>query len=289
MTRYGSDGKSHGENETSPALFVLSYFPFGDKTYEKFNAALDAFAALPQSKIEAYSDIKRALLQRHLWKVYDASHPIYYINRAGKPDVFYKSHSNRRTAVQPKIALLIHRLALTRAQILALPNTLTATVKSGGFAESHDPDELFKPFLPPDLYAKESSWICQGDAKDPIPADVHSTKFKWRSTFLSFLRAPGGRLETLKCVEKFNRGEALPVGTQSALIEQAFLISDEGEPVLSPLIEHKFACLRRRDAEPQSGRRATTGSESEAMLGRVRHPAAPAHAGQCRHEGIDSN
>ena len=233
MTR---DGRSYAEDETSPLIFPRSEFPFGDKTYEKLNAALDAFAALPQSKIVAYSDIKRALLQRHLWKVYDASHPIYYVNRAGKPDASYKNHASRRIAVQPKIGSLIHRLALTRAQILALPNTLTATVKSGGFAESHDPDDLFKPFLPPDLYAKKSSWICQGDAKDPIPADVHSKKFKWRSAFLSFLRAPGGRAETLKCVEKFNRGEALPVGTQSALIEQAFLISNEGEPVLSPLI-----------------------------------------------------
>jgi len=95
---------------------------------------------------------------------------------------------------------------------------------------------LLKPFLPPDLYAKESSWICQGDANEPVPADVHSKRFKWRSTFLSFLRAPGGRAETLKWVEKFNRGETLPLGTQSALIEQAFLISDEGELVLSPLI-----------------------------------------------------
>ena len=33
---------------------------------------MDSFETLPQKKIEAYSDIKRALLQRHLWKVFDA-------------------------------------------------------------------------------------------------------------------------------------------------------------------------------------------------------------------------
>jgi len=53
----------------------MSEFPFGDKTYKKFNAALDAFAAIPQSKIAAYSDVKRALLQRHLWKVVDTTTP----------------------------------------------------------------------------------------------------------------------------------------------------------------------------------------------------------------------
>jgi hypothetical protein len=57
MTRYGKDGKSYAENETPPVIFKWSDFPFGDKTFKKFNAALDAFAALPQARIEAYSDI----------------------------------------------------------------------------------------------------------------------------------------------------------------------------------------------------------------------------------------
>ena len=64
MTRHGPDGKSYAENETSPAIFAWSEFPFDDKTFKKFNPAMDAFAALPQEKIEAYSDVKRALLQR---------------------------------------------------------------------------------------------------------------------------------------------------------------------------------------------------------------------------------
>ena len=54
MTRYGTDGKSDAENESSPVIFSFSEFPFGDKTFKKFSAALDAFAALPHAKIEAY-------------------------------------------------------------------------------------------------------------------------------------------------------------------------------------------------------------------------------------------
>ena len=51
MTRYAKekDGKSYGENETGPVILPNSEFPFGDETFKKFNAALDAFAALPQS------------------------------------------------------------------------------------------------------------------------------------------------------------------------------------------------------------------------------------------------
>jgi hypothetical protein len=226
MTRYGPDGKSYGENETGPVILPFSIFPFGDNTYEKFKAALDASAALPQEQIEAYSDIKRALLQRHLWKVFDATIPH-----------IWRGHNDRRAAVQPKIASLIQRLALTGAQIRAIPNTLAATVKFGRFAQRHDPKDPFKPFLAADLYSKESSWICLGEVTNPIPAVTHSRKLKWRSAFLQFIRLPGGRTKTLKYLEKLkNRTEPFPVRTQFALIEQAFLISDDGELVLSPLI-----------------------------------------------------
>lgn len=48
MTRFGPDSKAYGANESSPSIFKESDFPFDDKTFEKFNAALDAFGALPQ-------------------------------------------------------------------------------------------------------------------------------------------------------------------------------------------------------------------------------------------------
>ena len=263
MTRYGKNGKSYGENETSPALFDRSDFPFGDKTYKKFSSALDAFAALTSEQIEAYSDVKRALLQRHLWKVFDATLPGRQQQLAELfPDrnhfLAVRSYADRREATRPKIASLIRKLALTRAQILALPDTFAATVGSSGFPERHDPDDLFQPFLPVDLYSRESSWICLGDGQyeDRVPANIHSTKFKWRSAFLPFMRVPGGRIETLKWVEKYNRAEELSVGTQFALIEQAFLISDESEPVLSPLIVsvslRAYVGVNKRAGRPQA-------------------------------------
>ena len=240
MTRFGPEGNAYAENETTPAIFNSSSFPFGDKTYTKLNAALDAFAALPQSKVQAYSDVQRALLQRHLWKLFDVALPIRWERRSATGEVRsfvrQRRNSGRREAAQPKIASLIRRLALPRERILALPDTLAATVKSGGFPQRHDPDNLLEPFLPGDPRSKDDSWVCLGEIGHSIPADAHSTKFRWRSAFLSFMRAPGGRAETLKCIEKINREDELPVGVQFALIEQAFLISDVGELVLSPLI-----------------------------------------------------
>ncbi len=239
MTRYGPDGKAYGSNESSPSIFKESEFPFDDRTYRKLNAALDEFAALSQEKIEAYSDIQRALMQRHLWHVFDATIPFRWIADRSGEYIWGMSHADRRAAVRPKVALRIKRLALTKAQILALPDTRAVTVESGSFTRHHDSEDAFKPFLAADLYSKESSWVGIDFGEDP-PAPFHQNKLRFRSAFLTFMRLPGGRVATLDYVKKGSRqkGDAkqFSVGTQFALIEQAFLISDEAEMILSPLI-----------------------------------------------------
>lgn len=236
MTRYGPDGKAYGKDESSPSIFKESDFPFDDKTYKKFNAALDAFGALRQKEIEAYSDIQRAVMQRHLWHVFDATIPFRSIQDESGQAIWSMSHSDRHDAVRPKIASLIQRLALTKAQILALPDTRAITVESGGFSQRHDPEDAFKPFLSAGLYSNESSWIGIGFGANP-PAPFHQNKLKFRSAFLIFMHLPGGRSETLEYMARVGKKvEQFPVGTKFAFIEQAFLISDEGEMILSPLI-----------------------------------------------------
>lgn len=239
MTRW-KDGKPHAQNETSPAVFSWSEFPFDDQTFDGFNTALDAFAALPQEKIEQYSDVQRALMQRNLWEVFETTFNWDWAENwwwDGQRS-FPKTHLERRATAQPKIASLVKRLALTKEQILALPNTMEATVRSGQFAESHDPAAPFKPFLPRDLYSrKESSWVCLGEDGETIPADLHTGNRSSRSMFLQFMRLPGGRAETLRYMERISkRPHQFPVGTQFALLEQPLLISKEGELIVSPLV-----------------------------------------------------
>lgn len=50
------------------------------------------------------------------------------------------------------------------------------------------------------------------------------------------MRLPDGRESTLEYINKLNNREVFPAGTQFALIDHAFLISDRGELVLSPFI-----------------------------------------------------
>lgn len=226
MVRKDSDGKAYGMNEVAPFIYGRSKFPFDDETFPKLTAALERFNALPQEKIEAYGDVKRALLQRHLWAVFDATIP--------PPDYVERTHMANRQSAQKTLAALIGRVALTRAEILALPDTRAATVESGGFPQQHDPTDRFNPFLPADLYAKDSSWVCLGKV-DHYDTE-HTGVARWRSTFFQFVRLPGGREATLEYIKKLNDREVFPVGTQFALIDQAFLISDRGELILSPFI-----------------------------------------------------
>ena len=241
MTRW-KDGKAYAQDETSPAVFSWSEFPFDDQTFDKFNTALDAFAALPQEQIEQYSDVQRALMQRNLWELFETT-----FNWNWSSDwwwdgqrSFPKTHIERRAIAQPKLASLVKRLALTKEQILALPNTLAATTKSGQFAEAHDPADPLKPFLPRDLHSAatmKNSWICLGEDGEKIPADLHTWNRSGRSMFLQFMRLPGGRARTLEYMDRNSkRPHQFPVGTQFALVEQPFLISKDGELVVSPLV-----------------------------------------------------
>jgi hypothetical protein len=225
MVRKDSDGNAYGTNEVGPLIYGRSRFPFDDETFPKLTAALERFNAISQTRIESYGRVKRALLQRHLWVVFDATIPHDY-----KPP----THLDRRRATQKMLATLIGRVALTKDEILALPDTRAATIKSGGFPQEHDPTDRFNPFLPADLYAKDSSWVCLGKV-DHYDTD-HATIDRWRSAFFQFVRLPGGREATLEYIKKLNARVVFPVGTQFALVDQAFLISDQGELVLSPLI-----------------------------------------------------
>ena len=64
MTRKGLDGKSYGLNSAVPLLWNESSYLLDDDTHKRFIEALDNFSALSQREIEAYGNVKRALLQR---------------------------------------------------------------------------------------------------------------------------------------------------------------------------------------------------------------------------------
>lgn len=222
MVRHARNGVAYGENEIAPMIFKFSKFPFDDATYPRLTAALDA---ITPEDIKSYSNLQRAILQRQLWSVFDATAPSRVFRR--RPD------DARRTAVHKQLANLIRQLALKRTEIESLPDTLQTTVQAKKYPTEFDLEKPTSPFLPPDLTHESSPWICFGRSRTPV--NLHATDGRWRAAFFQFVRLPGERQTTIEYIDRWNKENVLPAGTQFALIEKAFLISDEGEMVLSPM------------------------------------------------------
>ena len=99
---------------------------------------------------------------------------------------------------------------------------------------------------------------------------THTEAFPFfgRSVFLVFFHSPEGRAATLEFVESLNTeaGPVTPTGTEVALVRWMLLIDDQGELVLSPLVEtvqirhfrplqvfHEFELDRKRLLEGFAG------------------------------------
>jgi hypothetical protein len=249
VTRTTHDGKTYGENTAVPLLWNSSSYLLDDETHQRFVAALDRFSALSTEEINAYGNIRRALLQRHLWAVFDWS-------TVRRPPTFKPEPQKLKSArftIQRKVASLMKRIALSEAEIRALPNPMKATIQSGAYPENYDAQDGHEPFLPADLFDEDGAWVCLDTSVNELPAKSHSESAEWRSAFLVFMRLPDGREATLAYMNKLNEPRdpvvlgkhglelnpetpQFPIGTQFALVERPMLINDQGEPTLSPLV-----------------------------------------------------
>jgi len=101
-------------------------------------------------------------------------------------------------------------------------------------------DDPKAAFLPSDLFQPDSAWVPMGREGGPM-AMAHTEEFPFfgRSVFLVFARSPNGRIATLDFIHSLNTDPhpVLPVGSDVALVRRMFLIDDQGNLVLSPLVE----------------------------------------------------
>jgi hypothetical protein len=122
--------------------------------------------------------LKRALLLNDIWAAFDlAASPIG--NREGAP-------------LQRRLARIIGRLRLDDAAISALPDNCADAVKSATFASDYDAEHPENPFLPADLVDANGPWVQIRDGRGELVAPAHVENLSGRSTFLVFIRCPGG-------------------------------------------------------------------------------------------------
>ncbi len=202
--------------------------------------------------------LKRAMLQSDLWAVFDWSVQEY--SGATGQSVGY---SNEKRELQTRLAEVLKRLALTQEQIKSLPDNYAQAVASGAFATKYDPMQAQQAFLPEDLFDPRGPWVCITPSPDPIGyggvAKMHFTNVSGRSVFLVFVRLPEGRKATLDYFQTlWNFPQAwvpgpppvaadqsqenpelpsFPPGTQVALVRQMMLFDNQGNLVVSPMIQ----------------------------------------------------
>ena len=135
----------------------------------------------------------------------------------------------------------IRALALSRTEILGLPDSLELAIASGAFPTSFSESHPATTYLPTELADPTGAWVCLGRRDGPAAmTHVANVPFYGRSVFLPCLRAPAGRVATTKflaALQENPRSADVPEGAEVALVRRALLIDEDGEIVPSPLVE----------------------------------------------------
>lgn len=237
-------GQEYGFDALDPLLWYETEYLLAGPSHQKALHLLDKFLRARGEQLIS-DPLKRALLQRDLWAVFDWS--------AERKD----THAAARVALRAKLAPVLWRLALPEEQVRALPDNYRQAVTSGKFATEYDASQRGRPFLPPDLFDPRGPWVVV-HAGSPA-ASAHLSAFSGRSVFLVFLRLPGGRKATLDFLRKlweFPRPWLLspdinrccmsvlnpdvpqfPPGTQVALVRRLVLFDAEGKLLDTALTE----------------------------------------------------
>lgn len=258
LMRVGLDGRTYGEDRLEPLLWNESEYLLEGKTAERAVAALDEFLrGNGESRIE--DSVKRAVLQRDLWLVFNWAAGLSDTDAAGR--------------LRASLAKVIPRLALSPDRIAQLPDNYAAAIASKKYADHFDPEQPERSYLPPDLFQPDGPWVCIGRTTGRT-APQHldeggGTRFT-NSAFLIFLKFPAGRgavLDFLKRQAAFDGPLYLanpdertkpkfpslpnpdlpqwPKGTEVALVRRAMLIDSTGRVAASPLTESvQFRVMR---------------------------------------------
>lgn len=225
--RTANDGTKYGLGELDPLLWFDTTYLLNGPSHEQALAVLDEFLETDSQNL-IRDPLKRAMFQRDLWAVFD------WLTFQSDPS------PSQRQALQQRLAKIIQRLALSRQEILSLPDSYALAINSNAFPDGYDPAHPGAAFLAPDLFRKDSAWVPMGRAAGPIAmAHTQGFPFLGRSVFLVFVRSPESRAATLHFIDSLNSvpDPVLATGSEVALVRRMLLIDDHGDLILSPLIE----------------------------------------------------
>jgi hypothetical protein len=240
-----------GPEILDPPLGIHPRYLLDEKPFAASNAILDEFL-VASAEIAAAGPLKRALLQRDLWAVFDLlqAEVDSGLRNFGDTPPWAAEHQERRAILSRKLARAITALALPRTQLEALPHTYALAVQSGSLAVAPASQER-ADYLPRDLFAEKSPWL----EATPAKPFLH-TMIVGRSVFRIFFRPPDepdGAAKFAKWVQEFRRVQALgedpsdakwqplemgtPLGSRFLLLREMVSIDDRGNLVPTHVVE----------------------------------------------------
>jgi hypothetical protein len=207
--------------ELDPFLRRNDEYVFREEAQKTALKVLDEFLAGAGHTL-IKDPLKRALLQRDLWTLFDSlSLPRWASARC-----------NPQMELAVRLARIIPRLGLTAEEIKKLPDNYGEAVAA-----------KLAWNLPTDLWDPKGPWVLLGDAAQLPLALSHVHFFGGRSTFFVFLRLPEGREQTLQLLDNLRKRVPtaallqLPSGSRLALVRQMQLIDSRGKPVATNITE----------------------------------------------------
>ncbi|MBZ5722708.1 MAG: hypothetical protein LAO03_20405 [Acidobacteriia bacterium] len=252
-----------------PPLWYHTQYLLSNPSHKQAVRILDEFLQTHAENLTG-DPLKRAILQRDLWAVFDwavARHPEHVRDPA---------YEEERRELRTRLAEVLRRIALSPEELAALPDNYAQAVSSGEFGRNYDPAHRERAFLPPDLFEAQGPWVELEDPGNPEPvAFQHFSDHSARSSFLVFLRLPGGRkaaFDYLQALWSFpgpwvlspadaNHPQVVnpdvpqfPTGTEVALVRQLTLFDNQGRLVNSPITEslqiRVYREIRKSDHPP---------------------------------------
>jgi hypothetical protein len=241
--RVTRDGKDFGYDELDPLLWSSTKYLLSSPACQQATTVLDEFLSTHGERLIS-DPMKRALLQRDIWAVFDWTTEV-------------RIESRDKADLQLRLVKVMKRLALSSAEIKRLPNTYDQATTSRTFAPAYNPNHPEQPFLPRDLFDSNGPWVqLSGRGGDTI-ARGHTGAFSGRSVFMIFMRLPGRRDATVAYLSKLSEFHhpwlqdregpgglrpnpglpQFPPATELALVRMILLIDDQGNLQATNLVE----------------------------------------------------
>src|SRR6266496_513085 len=164
------EGQEYGYDELDPLFWHNTKYLFSGPPYQQAINTLDEFLVTHAERLIS-DPLKRAMLQRDLWAIFDW---------AAEGDY---SPSAARRELEVRLVQVIRRLSLPVERIQSLPNNYEEVVAAKTFATQYDTDRHEQVFLPPDLFQPNGSWVLLSARGGGPTAPAHVAAFFGRSAF----------------------------------------------------------------------------------------------------------